>query len=189
MSPNIDPQTQTMIDNMPTKTGKSLDEWFTIIAATGLEKHGDIMKLLKGEYGVTHGFANTITMLYRQQAAGGLPAEADLVAAQYAGAKAALKPIYEAVLAAVNGFGLDVEVAPKKSYVSLRRKKQFAIVQPSTKTRVDLGLNLKGVDATDRLVGGVVFSGMCSHKVAITTPLEVDDEVIAWLSQAYDQAG
>jgi hypothetical protein len=110
-----------MIDNMPAKTGKSLDEWFTIIAASGLVKHGEIMKLLKGEYGVTHGFANMISALYRQKLAGGPTAEADLVANQYAGAKAGLKPIYEAVLTAVNGFGRDVEIAPKKSYVSLRR--------------------------------------------------------------------
>lgn len=189
MSTPIDPQAQTMIDNMPVKTGKSLEDWFGVLAAAGLKKHGQMMKLLKGEYGVTHGFANTIVLLYRQQAAGGPPAEADRVANQYAGAKAGLKPIYEAVLAAVNAFGEDVEIAPKKSYVSLRRQKQFAIVQPSTKTRVDLGLNLKDVKPAERLQGGVVFSGMCSHKVALTSPAEVDAAVVAWLKQAYDQAG
>ena len=170
MSTDRDPQVQTMIDNMPDKTGKSLHAWFKVIAAAGLEKHGEIMKLLKGEYHVTHGFANTIAILYRQQAAGGPPSEADLVAGQYAGAKASLKPIYEAVLAAVNGFGQDVEIAPKKSYVSLRRRKQFAIVQPSTKTRVDLGLNLKDAEPFGRLQGGNAFGGMCNHKVAITSP-------------------
>ena len=189
MSSDRDPQVQTMIDNMPDKTGKSLDEWFTVIAAAGLEKHGEIMKLLKGEYSVTHGFANTIAILYRQQAAGGPPPEADLVAGQYAGAKAGLKPIYEAILAAVNGFGQDVEIAPKKSYVSLRRKKQFAIVQPSTKTRVDLGLNLKDIKTAGRLQSGNAFGGMCSYKVAITSPDEIDAELIAWLNQAYEQAG
>lgn len=188
MTDNQDTQLQTMIDNMPEKTGKPLEAWYSIIAAAGLEKHGEIMKLLKGEYGVTHGFANTITILYRQQAAGGPPAEEDLVADQYAGAKAGLKPIYEAVLAAVSEFGNDIEIAPKKSYVSLRRKKQFAIVQPSTKTRVDVGLNLKDVDPTERLQGGNAFGGMCSHKVAITSPDQIDAELIAWLKQAYDQA-
>lgn len=188
MSVNQDPQVQKMIDNMPEKTGKPLAEWFKVIAAKGLEKHGDIMILLKGEYGVTHGFANMIAILFRQQAAGGPPAEADVVAAQYAGDKARLKPIYEAILEAVNGFGEEVEIAPKKSYVSLRRKKQFAIIQPSNKTRVDLGLNLKDVEVTERLLGGGAFSGMCSHKVAITSPDEIDVEVIAWLNQAYEQA-
>jgi hypothetical protein len=83
------------------------------------------MKFLKGEHGVTHGYANTISILYRQELEGGPPAEKDLVAEQYAGAKAGLRPIYDAVLAAVSKFGTDIEIAPKKTYVSLRRNKQF----------------------------------------------------------------
>jgi len=189
MSLEQDSQTKAMINNMPDKTGKSLDEWFEAITAAGLEKHGDIMKLLKGEHGVTHGFANTIAILYRQQAAGGPPAEANLLADQYAGAKAGLKPIYEGIVAAVKNFGQDVEIAPKKTYVSLRRKKQFAIIQPAAKTRVDLGLNLAGIESAGRLQGGGAFSGMCSHKVTLTSPDEIDAEVVAWLKQAYDQAG
>jgi predicted transport protein len=177
-----------MIDNMPAKTGKSLPEWFAIIGAAKLEKHGDIMKLLKGEYSVTHGFANSISGLYRQQLAGGPKSDTDLVAAQYTGAKADLRPIYDAVLAAVSDFGSDVEIAPKKTYVSLRRKKQFAIVKAATKTRVDLGLNLKDVVPADRLEGGNVFSGMCSHRVRLSTTADVDDDVVGWLKQAYDQS-
>jgi predicted transport protein len=188
MSDSMDPQLKTMINNMPEKTGKSLEEWYPIIAATGLEKHGDVLKLLKSEYGVTHGFANTIAILYRQQAAGGPPPEADLVAAQYTGAKAGLRPVYDAVLTAVSQFGPDVSVAPKKSYVSLRRNKQFAIVQPATRDRVDLGLNLKGAEPTDRLEGGNVFSGMCTHRVRLTSPADLDEEVMGWLRAAYEQA-
>ncbi len=188
MPPTVDPQTQTMIDNMPEKTGQSLDEWFKHIADRKLKKHGEIMKLLKGEHGVSHGYANTIAFLYRQASAGGPKADQDLVSAQYAGPKASLKPVYQAILNAVNRFGPDVEVAPKKTYVSLRRSKQFAIVQASTKDRVDLGLNLKEVNPAKRLEGGNVFSGMCTHKVRLTSPDEVDSQVIGWLQQAYDQA-
>jgi predicted transport protein len=188
MSYTNDPQVQSMIDNMPEKTGKSLEEWFEILSDSGLEKHGQLMKLLKGEFGVTHGYANTIVLIYRQQAEGGVPAEDELVSAQYEGPKVTLKPIYEAIVAATAEFGADVEIAPKKTYVSLRRKKQFAIVQAATKTRVDLGLNLKGAELTERLEGGVVFSGMCSHKVRLSEAKEVDEEVIDWLRQAYDLA-
>jgi predicted transport protein len=189
VSRDVDPQLQTMIDNMPAKTGRALEDWFPVLAAARLDKHGEMLKLLKDEHGVTHGFANAIVTLYRQQAAGGPAPEEDLVASQYSGDKARLQPIYETILAAVGAFGPDIEIAPKKSYVSLRRKKQFAIVQPSTKTRVDLGLNLKHVEATGRLQSGGAFSGMCSHKVALSSPAEVDEAVIAWLRQAYEQAG
>ena len=188
MTKPIDPQLQTMIDNMPAKTGRSLSDWIQVIAAAGLEKHGDIMKMLKGEHGVTHGFANAISALYRQQAAGGPPSDDQLIEAQYAGAKGDLRPIYEAVVAAAASFGTDVEIAPKKSYVSLRRGKQFAIVQATTRTRVDLGLNLKGEAPAGRLEGGNVFSGMCTHRVRLTSPAAVDADVIEWLKKAYDQA-
>ena len=188
MSKSIDPQLQTMIDNMPEKTGKTLTDWYQVIASSGAEKHGEIMNVLKGEHGVTYGYANTIAILFRDQAAGGSPTEQDLVSAQYAGPKAELKSVYDALLNDVSKFGSDIEVAPKKSYVSLRRKKQFAIVQPSTSSRIDLGLNLKGVDATERLEGGKVFSGMCTHKVKLSSVNDIDKEVINWLKKAYDQS-
>ncbi len=188
MNPPIDPQLQTMLDNLPLKTGKSLSEWYTVITNAKLEKHGAILKMLKGDHGVTHGFANTIALLYRQQISGGAPSGEDLIEKQYEGAKSELRPVYDTVLKAVSQFGPDIEIAPKKSYVSLRRKKQFAIVQAATKNRVDLGLNLKGADPTDRLEGGNIFSGMCTHRVRLTSPADIDTEVISWLKQAYDQA-
>lgn len=188
MSKAIDPQLQTMIDNMPEKTGKSLSDWFKFIGEKKLEKHGDIMKLLKTEHGVTHGFANTITLLYRDQLNDEAPTDESMVDSMYAGPKAGLKPIYEAILAGVSAFGQDLEIAPKKTYVSLRRSKQFAIVKPSTKTRIDLGLNLKGDEPAGRLEDDKVFSGMCSHSVRLTSVDDVDAELLAWLRQAYDRA-
>lgn len=186
--PEIDPQTQTMIDAMPEKTGHALSEWFALLAEAQLESHGTILKHLKGQYGLTHGYANTIALLYRQHLAGGPPSAEDLVEQQYAGAKAALRPICDALLEAVAAFGPDVEVAPKKAYVSLRRTKQFAIIQPTTRSRVDLGLNLRGAASTDRLQGGGAFGGMCTHRVALTSVEDVDADLISWLRDAYAQA-
>lgn len=182
-----DPQVQTMIDNMPEKTGKSLQEWFTLLKKSGLGKHGEMMKLIKGEYGVTHGFANMIVLLYRQQDAGGPMAEDDLVAQQYAGPKAALKPLYDEIIKTVEGFGQDVEIAPKKAYVSLRRSKQFGLVQPSTKDRLDLGLVLKDVAPAGALEGSGSFNSMCSHRIRLQNRSDFDQDVKKWLQQAYEQ--
>ncbi len=172
---------QTMINNLPDKTGKSLDQWLVLIKASGAAKHGEIMKLLKGEHGVTHGFANLIAL----KAVGTLDvAPEDLVFNQYKG-KEALKPIHDAIVAFAQTLGKDVEIAPKKTSVSLRRGKQFALIQPSTKTRVDLGINLKGETPTRRLEA---MSGMCTHKVKLTSAAEFDDEVKAWVAEAYARA-
>ena len=110
------------------------------------------------------------------------------MAAQYAGAKADLKPVYDALIKAATAFGKDVEIAPKKTYVSLRRNKQFALVQPSTKTRVDLGVNLKDEPAKGRLEKSGSFNAMVSHRVKLEKPTDVDKDVKAWLKKAYSQA-
>lgn len=176
---------EKMVRNLEAKTGRSLPAWLAITADSGLEKHGAIVKWLKQEHGVTHGFASLIahkTLQKGQAAASG----EDLVAAQYAGPKAGLRPIYDALMGAVADFGGDVEIAPKKAYVSLRRKEQFGLVQPSTRTRLDVGLNLKGVEPTPRLELSGSFNAMCSHRVRLTGPEQVDSELVGWLQQAYD---
>ncbi|MGD2133340.1 MAG: DUF4287 domain-containing protein [Maricaulaceae bacterium] len=174
-------QLASMIANMPEKTGKSLGDWLKIVKKSGLEKHGEIMKLLKTEHGMTHGFANLVALKSRGY---GEDDGGDLIAAQYAGGKASLRPIYDAVETYVKALGEDVEIAPKKGSVSFRRSKQFALAQPATKTRVDLGINLKGEAASGRLED---WGGMISHRVRLEKPADVDKEVKGWLKAAYER--
>lgn len=175
--------TQTMIDNLPAKTGRSLDQWFGVLDIAGLDKHGKIIAFLKSEHGVSHGFANLIATLYlsRGQEASG----EDLVDAQYAGAKAGLRPLCDRLVAEATALGGDVEVAPKKTGVSLRRSKQFALVEAPSSKRVQLGLNLRGVPPTQRLRA---WGGMCSHRVDLASVDDIDDEVLGWLRAAYERA-
>ncbi len=184
----VDQSVLTMEANILDKTGRSVPEWVKIVKNTKLEKHGQIVKFLKTDHGITHGYANLIAHRALQSSADQHDDD-DLVAAQYASDKAPLKPIYEKVLKAVKGFGNELEIAPKKTYVSLRRKKQFALIQPSTKTRVDLGINLKGKKPTGRLEASGSFNAMVSHRVRLESAKDVDAEVIAWLKAAFDAAG
>jgi len=181
-----DAATQTMINNLPEKTGRSLDQWLGLLAREKFEKHGEIIKWLKSEHGVTHGFANLIAHMHRNPKAGGQGAGQALVDAQYQGSRASLRPIYETIIKMVGAFGKDVEVAPKKTYVSLRRHKQFALIQPSTKDRVDIGINLKGTKAAGRLEASGSFNAMVSHRVRITSLSDVDVDLKEWLRRAYD---
>ena len=183
-----DPQIATMEANIREKTGKPVPEWVKIVKKSGLDKHGQIVKFLKTDHGFTHGYANLVAHQALQSSADQHD-DGDLVAAQYAGPKADLKPIYDKVIKAVNSFGKDVEIAPKKTYVSLRRKKQFALVQPSTKTRVDLGINLKGKSPAGRLEASGSFNAMVSHRVRLESASDFDAEVKGWLKEAYEAAG
>jgi hypothetical protein len=175
-----------MVQNLREKTGKTLKEWLTLVREGEPAKHGAIVKRLKEEHGLTHGYANLVAHKALQASAPAPVGDEDLVAAQYAGAKAALRPIYEALLTAVRKFGADVEIAPKKGYVSLRRSKQFALVQPSTATRLDVGINLKGVAPTERLEPSGSFNAMVTHRVRVGRLSDVDAELEGWLRQAYD---
>lgn len=174
---------QTMIDNMPEKTGKSLEEWTALLKKKQFEKHSEAVKFLKTEHGVTHGFANTIVALSKRESG---PAE-DLVAAQYQG-KEALLPIYEKLIAYVKTLGPDVTITPKKGTVSIIRKHQFVLIKPATKTRIDLGLKLKDKPTTNRLENSGPFGAMCTHRVQITAAAQVDGELKGWIKEAYDRS-
>ena len=179
---------KSMIANMREKTGKTLPQWVALAKRSGETRHGGIVKFLKTEHGMTHGFANLVAHKTLKSDAGSAASTDDLVASQYSGAKTELRPIYDALIKAVGALGKDVEIAPKKAYVSLRRSRQFALIQPSTKTRVDLGLNLKSAEAAGRLERSGSFNTMVSHRVRLESPKDVNKDVKAWLKQAYSEA-
>jgi predicted transport protein len=182
----------TQLANIEKRSGKSLDELAAIIRASGLAKHGEIRDMLKRNLGLGHGDANTLTHHVLKSdgqsaaAAAGLGAD-DVVAGLYPGPKAALRPIHDKLMAEINKFG-EFEIAPKKTYVSLRRKKQFAMIGPATKTQVEVGINLKNLAPSDRLVEQPPNS-MCNYKVRLSTVAEVDATLIVWIKQAFESAG
>ena len=182
----VDDAAKKMIANLEEKTGKKLAEWTKLVAGSGHEKHGQIVKWLKTEHDLTHGYANLVAHESKSSAAAH-SADDDLVDAQYSG-KEALRPIYDNLIAKIDGFGKDVELAPKKAYVSLRRAKQFGLIQPSTKTRVDVGIKLRDTKPKGRLEKSGSFNSMVSHRVRLSSADEVDAELVGWLKAAYDEA-
>lgn len=187
MAKSPEEQTAEMVANLSKTTGKSIDQWLKIVAAAKLEKHGQIVALLKANHGIGHGYANLIAHKALKSDAGSSDGD-DLIADQYAGAKAGLKPIYDKLIGICTKLGSDVELSPKKAYVSLRRSKQFGLIQPSTATRLDLGLNMKGTPPAGRLEASGSFNAMCSHRVKLASIADVDDEVKRWIKAAYDAA-
>lgn len=184
---DVDKATETQLKNIQTRSGKTLDQLFEVIRKSGLSKHGEIRDMLKEKLGLGHGDANTLVHTYLKAAAPAPAACADPLDAIYVGGKAHLRPIHEKLMAAIVKFG-DFEVAPKKGYVSLRRKKQFAMIGPATQTRVEVGLNMKGVPATERLLA-LPPGGMCPYKVNVTDAKDVDAELLGWIRQAFESAG
>jgi predicted transport protein len=185
--PNImDNASAAMIANLKDKTGKSLDEWKAVISKQNLAKHGEIVKFLKGEHNVTHGYASEIALKVLGSDAASAADTDELVETQYKG-KEHLRPFYDKILAEVAKFGGEFEIAPKKAYVSLKRKKQFVTLTPASKTRFDIGFNLKGVEPSGKLEAEKP-NGICSHKISVADISDIDAEVISWIKQAFDKA-
>jgi len=187
---SLDQARDTQLKNIEARTGRTLAELRTLLAGSGLAKHGELRSFAIEKLGLGYGDANALVHLALasdgQSAAAG-KSGAEVLAEIYADKKAPLRPVHDALMAAIGRFG-EFEVAPKKGYVSLRRKKQFATIGPGSATRVDVGLNMKGVAATERLLAEKP-GGMCQYKVKLAAPSEVDAELIGWIRQAYDAAG
>lgn len=169
------------------KTGQPLEHWIEVVKKSNLEKYKAIMDFLKTEHGLTHGYANFIALKANKSDAGSIDDD-ELLTNQYSKGKEQLKPIYEKLVAEIEKFGNDITRTPKKDSVSMIRKKQFALIKPATKTRIDLGLKLKGKPVTDRLGNSGPFGAMCTHRVQITDLEEVDAELLGWLREAYEGA-
>ena len=175
----------TQLANIEKRTGKSLEELARIVTESGLSKHGEMVAMLKTDFGMGHGDANTLVHTVRKSA--GKAAAPSSLDGLYVGPKASLRPIHDKLLDEIKRFGA-CEEAPKKAYVSYRRKKQFATIGPATKTSVELGLNAKGLKTTDRLQE-FPAGRMCNYRVRLSDTAEVDAELISWIRTAYDAAG
>lgn len=187
---SLDQATQTQLNNIQKKTGKSLDQLAAIVRKSGLTKHGEIREYLKRELGLGHGDANALThVVLKPDSASAAQGKStrDVLDEIYSGPKAAQRPIHEKLMAAIHKFG-EFEIAPKKGYVSLRRKKQFVMLGPKTNTRFEVGINAKDLKKHPRLLEQPKGS-MCNYIVNLSEAQEVDAELIAWIRSAYDGAG
>lgn len=184
----MDQATQTMIANLEKNTGRTLAQWIALTRDAGLAKHGEMVSMLKTKHGLGHGYANLVVHFLKQEGAPTPAAGTDPADEWFAGDKAAMRPVYDAVLAAVKKLGGDIEYSPKKGYMSLRRSKQFACVHASTKTRVDVGLQLKGLAPAGRLEAAGSWNAMVTHRVRLEQAGQVDAELAGWLRRAYDAA-
>ncbi|WP_296698363.1 DUF4287 domain-containing protein [Algoriphagus sp.] len=184
----MDQAAQTMIENLEKNTGKSLDAWVLIAKKEKLSKHGEIVKFLKSAHGFSHGFANLVAHKTLQSDAGSASGTDELIEKQYKG-KEHFLPLFEELSVEIKKFGNDVEFAPKNAYVSVRRKKQFALLIPATKTRFDIGINLKGQDPIGILEIDTKSNGMVSHRIVINHEEQYSKELIEWLKKAYEAAG
>lgn len=177
--------------NLPEKTGRTFDDWVALTKKDGPAERREMVAWLKSRHQL-----GTVTANFVAAEAAGKSIEetyADegaLLDGMFAGDRAALRPIYEKLAEIARKIGSEVELTVCKTYVGIRRRKQFAMLKPTTKTRVDVGLVLPRVKAEGRLSpAGSIGNDRMTHRIEITTAKEIDGEVKRWLKAAYDLAG
>jgi Domain of unknown function (DUF5655)/Domain of unknown function (DUF4287) len=184
---SLDQAVQTHIQNIQKRTGKNLEELSAVVKKSGLSKHAEIRAMLMRDQGLSYGDANALVhavLLSDGTRQAENKSQAEVLAGIYSGAKAGMRPIHEALMMEITKLG-EFESVPKKGYISLRRKKQFVMLGPVTKTRVELGLNIKDLPPAGRLIEQPRGS-MCNYVVKITDASQVDAELATWIKFAYE---
>lgn len=184
---------QDWVENLSKKTGKSLTEWVDILNKAGPKGQKDRQIWLKE----TYSFGTNAACWIAEYAENKAPWEGDpqsyLIAAEqyvenmFSGSKAALRPLYNKLLELAFNIASDVKACPCKTIIPLYRHHVFAQIKPATKTRIDLGFALLQTPFTYRLIdtGGHAKKDRITHRIAITSLSDIDDEVLHWLKEAY----
>lgn len=183
---SVDKAWESMLRNLEAKTGKSIAQWIEIINAQPFTRTSEKVSWLKKEHHLTHGYAGLVIYQAKLAAAGGAIDPEELVQKQYLG-KESLKPIYDQLISIVSAFGDDIDIAPRNSYVSIRRKVQFAMFSPAARDRFEIMLKLKGTEPQG-VLEALPKPSMCTHRIKLKSPEEITPEVIDWLKAAYAQA-
>jgi hypothetical protein len=184
---------QAYLDTIKAKTGLGPDEFLELAKERGLlvagVPAGPVIAWLEADYGLGRGHAMALVSVFRGRLDERGPSKEQRIDKHFAGAKSTWQLAYDEIMAAVMRFGSDVSVEPTDSYISvLRGKSKFAVVA-TTATRLDVGLKLKGEPATERLALAGSWNGMVTHRVQLPVGAELDDQLVAWLREAYDRAG
>lgn len=179
------------LDNIEAKTGMTPEDFRQLAKKQGLlrdgVKTGEIVKWLKGEFGLGHGHAMAIVHMLRSAEEPKI-SKSEAVARHFEGGKSAWRESYDRMMSQVADFGSDVRVSPTKSYISLLRKdSKFGIVQITAK-RMDIGIKLKGTPSNSRFENAGSWNNMVTHRVRLDQPGVIDSEVMEWLRRAYEKA-
>jgi hypothetical protein len=174
------------------RTGEDVKAWNHRVTRNGPGDEQSLREWLAGQ-GVT-GYAQALLVWERFGYPDFLTAGGDqLIDGQYAD-RPQLRPVLDAVLASVPAFGA-VTVQARKTCVSLvSPRRTFAVVQPTTKSRVDLGLRLDDVTPADigpagrLLAARNVGNGSINVRIALADRGDVDGEALGWLRRAYDES-
>lgn len=178
--PTVEEGIQSQLRNIEKRYGETIDALVAVVVENGLAKHSDVVAMLKQRYGMSHGAAHRVSLVARERMEQPTPGPTDHMGP-------VLNDVYRRLLETIKALGPDIEEAPKKGYVSLRRRKQFAMLQPGARW-INVGLILPKHQSTARLEPAAKWNALFTHRVRVPAAAEVNSELEAWLRAAYVSA-
>lgn len=186
---------QNWIATLKEKSGRSLDEWLSLVKKEGPPTEKKRRDWLKSKHGLGTNSAWWIAERSLGKSGEDDTPEAYLATAgryveeMFAGGKDSLRPLYDRLLDLGLSLAPDVKACPCKTIVPLYRNHVFAQIKPTTRTRIDLGLSLGKMKTPKRLIatGGLAKGDRITHRIEIAKLSDIDADVKRWLRTAYDQ--
>jgi hypothetical protein len=186
--------TQKWVSTLKEKTGRSLDEWLTVVKESGPKTEKEQREWLKQEFKL-----GTNSAWWIAERAAGKGTETDdpevylrtaeqNVEKMFSGKRADMRPLYDKLLALGLSMGKDVKACPCETMVPLYRRHVFAQIKPTTQTRIDMGFALGALKAEGRLIdtGGYAKKDRITHRITVSVPADIDNDVKRWLRVAYE---
>jgi hypothetical protein len=179
--PTVEEGIKSQLRNIEKAYGRTIDELVAVVVESGLVNHNEVVAMLKQRFDMSHAAAHRVSLVARNRQAPPAAGEADRLPPM-------LNEVHKRLLERIGSLGDDIEQAPKKGYVSIRRRKQFAMLQAGARW-INLGLILPQHPATGRLEPAAKWNALFTHRVRIATTADIDDELESWLRGAYVGAG
>ena len=176
--------------SMKKRTGHSLQEWVDLVLASGIDPldQNSVRRWLKSEHGVLQNSQWAIATAAARAAGWETPTDEEYVNQQFQGAKADLRPIFDRLRKIIQGFGKDVQMEGRATYIPFSRHRQFAAIAAATRSRVDVGLRYTKAPKSALLVVANA-PGKATHKISLTSVAAINKEVESLLKAAYTQNG
>jgi predicted transport protein len=172
------------IDNLKASTKKDLDGWLAEIKKLGITKRNDIVNALKNDYEFGHMNASLLAGIYLN---GGKPVYGstdDLLENQFAKADG-MRELYQSVIDLVKKSFPGVTVLPKKTYVSILEKREFAAINIKPK-ELRVGFDLGDRPFDDNVTKSKLTGPMprISHMVTVTGTDSLNEDLISLLRES-----
>ena len=178
------------------RTGRGLDAWVRLVAESGVDPldpldQRAVRAWLKDAHAVPQNSQWAIADAAAQSAGWQRPDVDAYTDALYAGSKAHLRPIHDAIMTLAEGLGDDARSEGRGTYIPVVRVTQFVAVAPGPRDTVRVGFRFRASPPDDERLAPAKGFAQATHWLHLAADADDDDvrSLEPLLEAAYLQNG